>query len=348
MELKNMRNFFKAAALFLSTTSLLACAPSQNNEQIVNIYSERHYDIDQVLYDQFEAETGIKVNVIQSSADDLIVRMQNEGADTSADILIVADAGRLERAKALDLLQSFESNTLNNNVPNNLRDDERFWYGLTTRARVIVYHVDRVNPSELSTYEDLTSPKWKNRLVMRSSTSLYNQSFTSAYYAINGEAKTLELIRGLVANLAQDPRGNDRDQARFVASGIADVAIMNTYYLGRMLTSTDAAEKQVAEKIGVFFPNQITTGTHVNISGAGISKHAKNQANAIKLLEFLSGEEAQDDFANVNFEYPVNPRVEANDLLKSWGSFKAQDVNLSVLGEFNAKATMLMNEGGWR
>lgn len=343
-----MRNFLKLTASFLLTATLFGCAPRVDDELVVNVYSERHYDIDQVLYDQFEAETGIKVNVIQSSADDLIVRMQNEGSDTSADVLIVADAGRLERAKALDLLQSFQSNTLNNNIPSNLRDDERFWYGLTTRARVIVYHKDRVNPSELSTYEDLTSAKWKNRLVMRSSTSLYNQSFTSAYYAINGETKTLELIRGLVANLAQDPRGNDRDQARFVASGIADVAIMNTYYLGRMLTSTDAVEKEAAEKIGVFFPNQETTGTHVNISGAGISKYAKHKNNAIRLLEFLSSEQAQGDFANVNFEYPVNPKVEANDLLKSWGNFKKQDVNLSVLGEYNAKATMLMNEGGWK
>lgn len=343
-----MKKLLLVSTLALISTTLSGCGVQADPDKQVNVYSERHYDVDQMIYDQFERETGIKVNIIQSSGDDLIIRMKNEGADTAADMLIVADAGRLERAKAEGLLQTFSTPTLRNNIPSNYRDTEEFWYGLTKRARVIVYSKERVNPSELSTYEDLGSSKWQGRLVLRTSTNIYNQSFTSAYYAINGETKTRDLIAGFVKNFARDPRGNDRDQAKFIAEGIADVSIMNTYYLGRMLTSTDAAEKDAASKVGVFFPNQMTTGTHVNVSGAGISKYAKRKNNAILLIEYLSSVKAQGDFANVNYEYPVNPRVEPNDLLKSWGEFKAQDVNLSVLGKNNAIATLLMNEGGWK
>lgn len=343
-----MNKLLKLTSFTLLAASLVGCGVQADSEKIVNVYSERHYDVDQIIYNQFEAETGIKVNIIQSSGDDLITRMKNEGQDTAADMLIVADAGRLERAKAEGLLQTFSTNTLNNNIPSNLRDEEDYWYGLTKRARVIVYSLDRVNPAILSTYEDLATNKWQGKLVLRSSTSLYNQSFMSAYYAINGEAKSRELIAGFVKNLAQDPKGNDRDQVKFIAQGIGDVTIMNTYYLGRMLTSTDSAEKEAAAKVGVFFPNQATSGTHVNVSGAGISKYAKHKNNAILLIEYLSSVKAQGEFANVNYEYPVNPKVEANDLLKSWGSFKAQDVNLSVLGKYNTQATLLMNEGGWK
>lgn len=343
-----MNKLPKIFTTLVLASALAGCGVQADPEKIVNVYSERHYDVDQMIYDQFEAETGIRVNIIQSSGDDLIVRMKNEGADTSADMLIVADAGRLERAKAEDLLQAFSTNTLNNNVPSNLRDVDQMWYGLTKRARVIVYSKDRVNPSQLSTYEDLASSKWKGKLVLRTSTNIYNQSFMSAYYAINGEAKSKELIAGFVSNLAQDPRGNDRDQAKFIAQGIGDVTIMNTYYLGRMLTSSDAAEVEAASKVGVFFPNQNTTGTHVNVSGAGISKYAKHKNNAILLIEYLSSIKAQGEFANVNYEYPVNPKVEPNDLLKSWGSFKEQDVNLSVLGQYSSTATLLMNQGGWK
>lgn len=343
-----MNKLLKLTTISVLAASLVGCGVSPDAEKVVNVYSERHYDVDQLIYDEFEKETGIKVNIIQSSGDDLITRMKNEGADTAADMLIVADAGRLERAKSEDLLQTFSTSTLRNNIPSNLRDDQEYWYGLTKRARVIVYSKERVNPNQLSTYEDLATSKWQGKLVLRTSTNIYNQSFMSAYYAINGEAKSRELIAGFVNNLAQDPRGNDRDQAKFIAAGIADVTIMNTYYLGRMLTSTDTAEKDAATKVGVFFPNQTTTGTHVNVSGAGISKYAKHKNNAILLIEHLSSIKAQGEFANVNYEYPVNPNVEPNELLKSWGEFKTQDVNLSVLGQYSSIATLLMNEGGWK
>jgi iron(III) transport system substrate-binding protein len=210
-----------------------------------------------------------------------------------------------------------------------------------------VYHPDRVDPSELSTYQALNDPEWQGRVVTRTSTNIYSQSLTASMIAVYGESATREWIRGLVQNLAHTPRGNDRDQAKQVMSGEADVAIMNTYYMGLMLNSSDPFEREVGETLRVFFPNQDTTGTHVNLSAAGVTKYAKNIEGARLFLEFLSGEEAQGIFASANFEYPVNPRVEMNELLKSWGPFKAQDINLTLLGVHAQRAVILMDEEGW-
>lgn len=322
--------------------------PQENKSQVVNVYSDRHYDTDKQLFEEFTKETGIKVNVVEGKSDELIERLAREGQDSQADVMITADAGRLHRAKELGLLQPASSETIFNNVPENLRDTENNWFGLTIRGRVIVYSKDRVDPSELSTYEDLTSPKWKGKVLVRSSSAVYNQSLLASFIEINGEEKAKEWAQGIVTNLAREPKGNDRDQAKAIVSGEGDVAIMNTYYIGKMLDSSDPEEVKVAEKVGIFFPNQETTGTHINVSGAGVTKSAKNLENAIKLIEFLSEEKAQKLFAEGNFEYPVNEKVEPSELLKSWGEFKHQKINLSKLGEFNKKAVEIFDQVGWK
>jgi len=319
-----------------------------NEEKVVNVYTSRHYDADKELYELFTEETGIKVNVVEGKGDELIERLDREGEDTEADVLIVADAARLHRAKSQELLQSIESEVLNKNIPENLRDKDNEWYGLTKRGRVIVYSKDRVKPSELSTYEDLTNPKWNGKILVRSSSNTYNQSLLASFIEINGEEKAKEWAKGLVDNMAREPKGNDRDQAKAVVAGEGDIAIMNTYYLGKLLNSSDPEEVKVGEQVRVFFPNQEATGTHINVSGGGVTKNANNKENAVKFIEFLSNEKAQSIFANANYEYPANPNVEPSELLKSWGEFKDQNISLNKLGENNKRAVEIFNEIGWK
>ncbi|MDE4086785.1 Fe(3+) ABC transporter substrate-binding protein [Planococcus maritimus] len=314
----------------------------------VNLYTARHYDVDDELYKKFEEETGIKVNLIKGEADELLERIKREGDATQADLFLTADAGRLHRAKEDGILQSVSSDVLDEQIPANFQDEDQMWYGLTKRARVILYDKETVDPSELSTYEALTEDEWAGRVLIRSSENIYNQSLLASFIELNGEEEAKEWAAGMVENFARDPEGGDRDQAKAIAAGVGDVAIMNTYYFGQMLNSEDPAEVEVAEGLEVFFPNQDTTGTHVNVSGAGVVKSAKNQENAIKLLEFLSAPEAQETFASVNYEYPVNEAVEPSELLQSWGDFKEQDISMSALGENNAKAILLFNEVGWK
>ena len=322
--------------------------PAAAGEQVVNVYSARHYDVDAQLFDAFTAETGIKVNVIEGKADELIERIKREGESTPADLFITVDGGILDKAKQAGILQAIESDIVNGQVPEQYRDSDNQWIGLTTRARVIVYSKDRVKPEELSTYEDLVSEKWKGKLLVRSSTNMYNQSLLASLIDINGEQQAEAWAQGIVNNLARDPEGGDRDQAKAIVAGIGDVAIMNTYYVGQLANSEDPEEVKVAEQVGVFFPNQETTGTHINISGAGLIKHSKNKENAVKLIEFLTGEEAQSTFSAVNYEYPVNPKAKLPELLTSWGEFKHQQLDWAVLGNNNQKAVEIMNKVGWK
>lgn len=314
----------------------------------VNLYTSRHYDVDDELYKKFEEQTGIKVNVIKGEPDELLERIIREGDATPADLFLTADAGRLFRAKEEGILQAVSSDTLDAQIPKKYQDNDQMWYGLAKRARVIVYNKETVKPEDLSTYEALTAPEWKGRVLIRSSENVYNQSLLASFVAIDGEEKAKEWAAGLVTNFARTPEGGDRDQAKAIAAGIGDVAIMNTYYVIQMLNSEDPEEVKVAQNLGVFFPNQETTGTHINISGAGVVKTSKNKDNAIKLLEFLSSPESQGVFAETNGEYPVNESVEASEQLKAWGDFKEQDIPLSDLGENNAKAMMIFNEVGWK
>jgi len=299
------------------------------------------------LFKNFTDKTGIEINVVKGSADQLIQRLISEGENSPADLLLTVDAGRLHRAKSAGVLQPIRSKTLYKNIPTSLRDPDNQWFALTVRARVIVYSKERVNPNDLSTYEDLASSKWKGRIAVRSSSNIYNQSLMASLIDANGKRKALEWAKAVRKNMARAPRGSDRDQARAVAAGIADVAIMNTYYIGKLASSSDSKDRKVVEEVGVFFPNQKGRGTHINISGAGVTKSSKNKENAIKFIEYLSSSEAQDVFGSVNYEYPVKIENNKSDLLNSWGPFKSDKLNLSILGKRNSDAVKLFDKAGW-
>ncbi|MFP3949040.1 MAG: Fe(3+) ABC transporter substrate-binding protein, partial [Longimicrobiales bacterium] len=312
----------------------------------VNVYSHRHYETDQQLFDRFTERTGIAVNVVTASADELITRLESEGEATPADVLITVDAGRLHRAKERGLLQAVESDVLEANVPEHLRDRDRQWWGLTRRARVFVYAPDRVDATELSTYADLADPRWEGRVLIRSSTNVYNQSLLASIIAHEGEEAAESWAEGVEGNMARAPSGGDTDQIMGVAAGAGDVAVANTYYLARLAASEDSEEQRVAEAVEVLFPDHDGRGTHVNVSGAGVTRHAGNVENAVALLEFLTGDEAQELFASANHEYPVKAGVAWSPTLEGWGEFRADTLDLTVLGELNDEAVRIFDRVG--
>ncbi|HZH87355.1 MAG TPA: Fe(3+) ABC transporter substrate-binding protein [Brumimicrobium sp.] len=323
-------------------------AQKNQKEQVVNVYTHRHYEPDQQIFKMFEEQTGIKVKVINASADELIQKMKMEGKHSPADVLITVDAGRLSRAKDQGLLQSIHSVILEKAIPKHLQDVDNQWFGLTKRARIIAYSLDRVKPEELSTYEDLVSEKWKGRILVRASSNIYNQSLMASIIANDGEENAKKWAEGIVANMARSPKGSDRDQVKAVVAGEGDLAIVNSYYIGKMLNSPDAEEVASAKKIGLFFPNQEGRGTHINVSGAGVAKYAPNKENAIRFIEFLIGEEAQQIFTNANYEYPILKSVEPVQDIKAWGDFKEDTLGLNRLGENNKKAVLIFDEAGWK
>jgi len=314
----------------------------------VNIYSARKEDLIKPILEKFEQDSGIKVNLITGKADALLQRLISEGKNSPADILITTDAGRLYRAKNANVLRTITSDVLNTSIPDQYRDPEGYWYGLTLRARPIVYAVDRVKPEQLSSYEALTNSEWKQKICIRSSDNIYNQSLVASMFSHLGEEKTLAWTEALVKNFARPPQGGDRDQVKAVAAGQCDVAIINNYYLGKMLTSKDESEVAAAEKVQIFWPNQNDRGTHVNISGAAITTSSKNLAAAIQLLEFLVSDAAQQWYAEKNLEYPIKPGIQASEILQSWGEFKADSLSLHQLGEGNAQAVMIMDRAKWK
>lgn len=325
-------------------TALFNVAAAQASE--VNIYSARQEELIKPLLDKFTADTGIKVNLITGKPDELISRMVSEGRNSPADILISTDVGRLYRAKQQGVLQSIESEVLTDAIPQALRDPAGLWFGLTMRARPILYVPGKVKPQELSTYEDLASPKWQGRICIRSSDNIYNQSMTASLIAHDGAAKAESWAKGLVANFAMPPKGGDRDQIKAAAAGVCDIAIANTYYLGGMLA--DPTQKAAAEKVKVFWPNQDGRGAHINISGAGVAKYAPNKAQAVKLLEYMTNADAQQWYAEANHEYPVREGVKASAILQGFGEFKADQLQLDKLGELNAEAIRVMDRAGWK
>ncbi|MFN4282765.1 MAG: Fe(3+) ABC transporter substrate-binding protein [Alphaproteobacteria bacterium] len=336
------RNFV-AAALIGASFGVASAASAQG---VVNLYSGRHYEADKQLYDEFAKQTGIKVNVVQASGNELITRIEREGANSPGDLFFAEDAGVVGRVKAKGLFQPVTSATLEKNIPANLREPQGHWFGLSTRARVIMYHKDRVKPEQLSTYEDLADPKWKGKLLVRSSTNVYNQSLMVGMMEANGEDKALAWAKGIVANMAREPKGGDRDQIAAVMAGEGDVAISNTYYLGHLIA---AGKPGQYDKLGVFFPNQKDRGTQVNISGIGVLKHAPNKDNAIKFVEFLTTPEAQKVFAAANYEYPVRAGVEVAPSIAQYGTnFKADALPVSVLAEKNGEAVKLLDRAGWK
>ncbi len=337
-----------SAFLFLACKTKTKEEKQEKKQEVVNVYTHRHYKADQELFAQFEKETGIKVNVTNAKADELIQKMTVEGSQSPADVLITVDAGRLVRAKEKGLLQSVTSEFLNQTIPVHLKDIDNQWFSLTKRARVIVYNPEKVTPEQLSTYEDLTSPAWNKKILIRSSGNIYNQSLLASMIASQGEEKAAAWATGIVNNMARSPKGNDRDQIKALVAGEGDVAIVNTYYIGKLLNSKDSAEVKVGKAIRIFFPNQKDRGTHINVSGAGIAKYAPNKDNGIKFIEFLSGVKAQEVFAKANYEYPVNPNVAPSLLLTSWGDFKEDNVSLSLLGKNNKKAVLTFDKAGWK
>ncbi|MBS0002099.1 MAG: Fe(3+) ABC transporter substrate-binding protein [Thioalkalivibrio sp.] len=321
---------------------------SASAEGEVNVYSARQENLIKPLLDDFTRDTGVTVNLLTGRADELLQRLRLEGRNSPADVLITVDAGNLHQAKQAEVLSPIDSPVLNERIPENFRDVDGHWYGLSLRARPIMYNKDTVDPSELSTYEALADPKWRSRICIRSSSNIYNQSLVASMIASNGAEATSEWAEGLVENFARPPQGGDRDQIRAAAAGVCDIAIANTYYLGGMLAGDDPDQRAVAQQIGVFFPNQDGRGTHVNVSGAGVTEHAPNPENGARLIEYLTGEEAQRWYAEANQEYPVRPEVPASEILRSFGDFKADSLNLSLLGEYNAEAVRIMDRAGWR
>lgn len=314
----------------------------------VNVYSGRHYRSDELLFQKFTEQTGIRVNLIKADSDQLINRILLEGENTQADLYITADVGRLVRAVNQGVLQPMPDPKVLSLVPENLREPGGHWVGMSQRARVIVYHRERVQAHELSTYEALADERWRGRILVRSSQSHYNQTLLASIIAANGIEEATAWSRAVVDNMAQSPRGNDRDQVKAIAAGVGDLALINTYYLGLLLHSSNPEERQIAAEVGLFFPNQQGRGAHVNLSGLGITRYAKNKKNAIKLIRFMLSSESQAFLANENFEYPVLEGAEWPELLQQWGAFKSDSVKISQLGERIPDAMLVFNKTGWQ
>ena len=336
-----------AAVAAVLAVAVGALAPVAAAQQVVNVYSGRQEVLIQPQLQAFTAATGIAVNFVSAGNDALIERMRAEGANSPADVLLTVDVGRLIRAKTAGLLRPIESEAITAAIPRQFRDGEGYWVGLGMRSRVFFYSPERVDPSQLSTYEDLADPRWSGRICIRSSSNVYNQSLLGALIARSG-AEAAELwAAGVAANMARQPQGGDRDQIAAVAAGECDIAVANTYYFAGMRNGTPE-EQAAAAKVRLFWPSQDGTGAHVNISGGGIAAYAPHPENALRLLEFLAGEEAQRIYAEVVYEYPVRPGVGISGALREFGAFKADDLNLDQVAAHQDEALRIFDRVGWR
>ncbi|MHB8915051.1 MAG: extracellular solute-binding protein [Thiobacillus sp.] len=328
------------AALVIAAASLPALA-----DEVV-VYSARNEQLIKPLFDAYTRETGVDVKFITDKEGPLMARLKAEGSNTPADVLLTVDAGNLWQASEEGLLRPIKSKTLQANVPAHLRDPDNEWFGLSVRARTLIYNTSKVKPSDLSTYEDLANSKWKGRLCLRTSKKVYNQSLVAMMINEYGEEKTENIVRGWVANLATPPLADDTKAMEAVAAGQCDVTLVNTYYYGRLM------EKNPSLPLGIFWPNQNlknkAAGVHVNVSGAGVTRHAKNPAGAQKLIEWLSSDKAQNLFADVNMEYPVNPKNAPDKVVAGWGSFKQNLINVKEAGSLQVKAVKLMDRAGYK
>ena len=341
-----MLRSLRRLAPLLAAALLLGAAWAQSHE--VNVYSARHYDSDEVLYDRFEELTGITVNIIEGDSDELLSRILSEGANSPADLFVTVDAGRLWRAEQEGVLQAVDSPILNAVLPDALRHPGGLWFGLTQRVRGIVYAPDRVQPGEVTTYEDLAGPAFEGRVCIRSSSNIYNQSMMASLIASVGPEAAEAWAEGIVANMARAPQGGDTDQIRAVAAGECDVAVVNHYYLARLMASGDPADQEVADAVEWLFPNQDGRGVHVNISGAGVVATAPNFANAVRLLVYMTSPEAQELFAGSNNEYPAVEGAAPSQETASFGEFVSDAVNVSLYGENNPEAVRIFDRAGWR
>jgi iron(III) transport system substrate-binding protein len=335
--------------LFLALGLLVSATATPQDSKVLNLYSSRHYQTDEALYSNFTRQTGIRINRIEAGEDALIERVRNEGERSPADVLLTVDAGRLWRAEQLGFFQPVKSALLDARIPASLREPGGLWYGFSLRARLIAYNKARVKPAEIPSYESLAEPKWKGRICMRSSTSIYNLSLMGAIIDHLGEHKAEQWAQAVKANLARDPRGGDTDQLKSVAAGECDLTLTNQYYFARLMRSDNAGDREIAAKLGVVFPNQSSWGTHVNISGAGVLQHAPNRQAAVKFLEYLAGDEAQRYFADGNNEWPVVAGVKPdNPVLKMFGGFKQDALNVAVLGRNQPNAQKIYDRVAWK
>lgn len=334
-----------ATALALSATPGMALASSK----VLNLYTARHYQTDEALYTNFTRLTGIQVNRIEGKEDELFERIRREGAASPADVFLTVDAARLQAADDAGLFAPVRSPVLTARIPEQFRDPEGHWFGFSYRARVIAYARDKVKPEEVARMDDLAKPRFKGKVCVRSGGHVYNRTLVAAMLHHEGEDRTAAWLSGLVANLAREPKGGDTDQIRAVAAGECDVAITNHYYYARLLASNKPEDQEVVRKVGIVFPDQRGPGSHLNISGGGMLKHAPHKEAAVKFLEYLASDEAQAYFANGNNEWPVVPGVRLdNPQLKAMGEFKADRLSALTLARGTAKAQRFIDRAGWK
>jgi iron(III) transport system substrate-binding protein len=341
----------RSFGLLLATMAFVAgtSQPAFAQQMVLNLYSARHYQTDEALYANFTKATGIKINRIEGGEDALMERIRNEGPNSPADVLITVDVGRLWRAEDMGLFAAVKSKLLEARIPANYRDPNGNWFGFSTRARIIAYNKNKIKPSDLSGYEDLADPKFKGKICTRSASHVYNLSLMGSIIGALGEEKAEAWAKGVAANLARAPKGGDTDQLRAVAAGECDIAISNTYYYARLLRSDKAEDRKLTETVGVIWPNQNNRGTHVNISGGGMLKYAPHKEAAVKFLEYLVSDDAQLYFADGNNEWPVVTGVTSNNpALQAFGSFKADPLNIAVIGKNQPLAQKIFDRVGYK
>ena len=345
-----MNKFLHKTLILLILVFLSSCQTNKKESSEINIYSQRHYAVDELQYENFTKMTGIKVNVTKANADELIQRLKIEGSSSSADLFITVDVGKLWQAGDMGLLQKIEDETITSNIKKEFLDPNNFWVPLTFRSRIIVYSKDRVDVNELDSYESLADKKWKNRLLIRSSSNSYNQALMSSIIANNGPEVAERWSSDIVSNLARDPKGNDRDQVKAIAAGQGDLAVVNSYYIGLLLSSEKEDELNAGNSVGVFFPNQgiDQSGAHINVSGIALTKNSPNKENALKLIAYLTSSVAQQTYVDNTYEYSVNPEIEPNKIVKQWGDFKKDNLDLNMLGVKRNEAIRIFDKTGWK
>ena len=330
----------------IAATLATLMATTAAAEGVLNLYSSRHYDTDERLYSDFEEATGITINRIEGKADELLARMEAEGANSPADILLTVDTSRLERAKDMGLLQSIDSDILEARLPAYVQDEDNQWFGFSQRARIIFYDKNDVTDPPM-TYQDLADPKYKGQVCIRSSTNVYTQTITAALIEHLGEDAVADWAEGVVANFARDPQGGDTDQMRGIVSGECDIAMANTYYFGRAIRKPVDGVSDSLDMFGWVFPNQNDIGAHMNLSGGGVAANAPNRDNAIKFLEYLASDQAQSYFSAGNDEYPAVPGVGISPSVAKMGFFKPDSLDATAISSNIAAAQKLLNESGW-
>lgn len=331
----------RTTIIVLSVLLVLPVYALAGSEEIV-VYSARNEHLIKPLFDMYTKKTGTKIKYITGKEGVLLERLKAEGKNTPADMLITVDAGNLWHAAQEGVLQPVSSDVLDAAIPGHLRDPDGNWFGLSVRARTVVYNTDKVDPAELASYEDLADTKWKKKLVLRTSKKVYNQSLVASLIAEHGEYQTAQIVQGWVNNLAADPFSSDTKALEAVAAGIGHATIVNTYYFGRLMKDTPDLP------LAIFWPNQEKGGVHMNVSGAGITRHTDNREGAVKLLEWLAGEEAQSQFAALNLEYPVNGAVSPDPVVAAWGTFQGSPLNVAVYGKLQTDAIKLMDKAGYK